>query len=357
MFNGRKRTVLWILAAAAVGLALAAAGAWYWIGRPLYTPGDARRQVEAHPQPAVDGSWTVAPGLRLHHFESGRGADVVVLHGGPGIPFRESMPGLRPLEARYLFHYYDQRGCGRSSRPFDRFPSRSFFANLQQLEPTLGLAAQVGDVERVRRILGRERVVLVGHSFGAFLAALYAAEFPERVRGLVLVAPAAVLRLPSADGGLYAEVERVLPAHQLAAYREVVRQLFDFGRLFERSEADLVALHARFVPFYIEAARARGFRVPDAGAAEGGGFMVEAQYLSMGRRHDFRPALARITAPTLVIHGDRDLQSLEESAAYSSGIRGARLERFAASGHFPFVDEPERFSEVTGAFLDALGSE
>jgi pimeloyl-ACP methyl ester carboxylesterase len=85
--------------------------------------------------------------------------------------------------------------------------------------------------------------------------------------------------------------------------------------------------------------------------------MVEAQYLSMGRRHDFRPALARVTAPTLVIHGDRDLQSLEETAAYSNGIRGARLERFAASGHFPFVDEPERFSEVTGAFLDALGSE
>jgi len=356
MPSRRTRVVRWILAAA-VGLALAAAGAWYWTGRPLYTPGDARRQVEAHPQPSADGSWTVAPGIRLHHFERGRGADVLVLHGGPGIPFRDSVPGLRPLEDRYSFHYYDQRGCGRSSRPFDRFPSRSFFENLKQLESTLGLAAQVGDVERVRRILGRERVVLVGHSFGAFLAALYAAEFPERVRGLVLVSPAAVLRLPSADGGLYAEVERVLPAERLPAYREVIGHLFDFGRLFEKSEADLVALHARFIPFYVEAARAHGFQVADGASAEGGGFMVEAQYLSMGRRHDFRPALGRVTAPTLVIHGDHDLQSLEESAAYRDGIRGARLERFAASGHFSFVDEPERFAAVSGAFLDSLGPE
>jgi proline iminopeptidase len=347
--------MLWTLVAVVIGLALAGVGAWHWIGRPLYTPGDARRQVDADPLPAVDGSWTVAPGVRLHHFESGRGEDVLVLHGGPGLPFREPIPGLRALEDRYRFHYYDQRGCGRSSRPFDRFPARSYFANLQQLESTLGLAAQVGDVERVRRILGRERVVLVGHSFGGFLAALYAAEFPERVRGLVLVAPAAVLLLPSPDGGLFGEIERSLRPERLPSYREFVRESFAFGRLFDRSEADLVALHARLGPFYTEAAQAHGFRVPAASAAEGGGFTVEAQYMSMGRRHDYRPALGRVTAPTVVIHGDRDLQRVEESAVYSNGIRGARLERFAASGHFPFVDEPDRFAEQTRAFLDALG--
>ena len=39
-------------------------------------------------------------------------------------------------------------------------------------------------IERIRRILGRDRLTLVGHSFGAFLAAMYAAEFPDRVEAL-----------------------------------------------------------------------------------------------------------------------------------------------------------------------------
>jgi pimeloyl-ACP methyl ester carboxylesterase len=74
----------------------------------------------------------------------------------------------------------------------------------------------------------------------------------------------------------------------------------------------------------------------------------------MGRRHDFRPALSRVRARTLVVHGDRDLQSLEATAEYSRAIPGARLSRFAASGHFAFVDEAERFGEVVGAFLHGL---
>ena len=352
--TNRRKTMMWAVLASVVCLGLSALGVWYWMGRALYVPGGARTHVEAHPVPlqADDGSWTVAPGVRLHHFASGLGEDALVLHGGPGLPFREAMPGLGPLEERFRFHYYDQRGCGRSSRPFDRFTGGSFPANMHTLEKTLGLAAQVGDVERVRRLLGRERLVIVGHSFGALLAALYAAEYPEHVRALVLVAPAAVLVFPPPDGGLFAQIERNLPPDRLGAYREFVRDSFDFGSLFERSEADLVALHSRLVPFYVEAARRRGFAVPESTSAEGGGFMVEAQYLSMGRRHDYRQALAHAAVPTLVVHGDRDLQSVEASAVYSAAIPGARLERFAASGHFPFVDEKERFAEVVGTFLD-----
>jgi len=357
-------------------LGLVGLGVWRWMGRPLYQPGDARRHLLASSAPerttipdlrassprrenenhwaeSAD-PWTMAPGIRLHHFESGQGDDVLVVHGGPGLPLRQSLAGLRPLEDRFRFHYYDQRGCGQSTRPFDRFAGASFYANMQKLEGTLGLAAQVADIERIRLTLGRDRITIVGHSFGGFLAALYAAEFPERVRGLVLVAPAAVLVLPSPDGGLFAEVERRLPADRIADYRAFLRDSFDFRHLFEKSEADLVALHARLVPFYVEAVGTQGSAVPESRTEDGGGFMVEAQYLSMGRRHDYRPALARVSAPTLVLHGDRDLQSVETTAVYRDAIPGARLVSFEGSGHFPFLEQPERFAEVVGSFLDGL---
>jgi proline iminopeptidase len=328
------------------------------MGRALYQPGDARWHLLAGASPRpfdrTDEQWTVAPDIRLHHFESGQGSDVLVVHGGPGLPLRQPLAGLRPLEDRFLFHYYDQRGCGLSTRPFGRFARASFFANMQKLESTLGLAAQVADIERIRQGLGQDQIVLVGHSWGGFLASLYAAEFPQRVRGLVLVAPAAVLVFPSPDGGLFAEIERRLPAERLSDYRAFLRDSFDFRHLFDKSEADLVALHARLVPFYVEAGLARGFAVPESRSEDGGGFMVEAQYLSMGRRHDYRDALARVSAPTLVLHGDEDLQSMETTAVYSNAIPGARLVRVEAAGHFPFAEQPERFAEVVGAFLDGL---
>jgi proline iminopeptidase len=74
--------------------------------------------------------------------------------------------------SRWNVIHYDQRGCGRSTRPIDRFSSPSFFDH----------------IERIRTILGGDKLVLIGHSFGGFLASPYAAEFPQHVKALVLVA-------------------------------------------------------------------------------------------------------------------------------------------------------------------------
>jgi proline iminopeptidase len=52
-------------------------------------------------------------------------------------------------------HAYDQRGCGGSTRPFKLPPAGTFYTKLTTIEAQLGLAAQVSDIERTRRLLGR----------------------------------------------------------------------------------------------------------------------------------------------------------------------------------------------------------
>jgi proline iminopeptidase len=52
-----------------------------------------------------------------------------------------------------------------------------------------------------RTILGGGKLMLVGHSFGGFLASLYAAEFPQHVKALILIAPADVLVFPQEGKG------------------------------------------------------------------------------------------------------------------------------------------------------------
>jgi proline iminopeptidase len=158
----------------------------------VYEPGAVRRGTNLRAPLDAPGQrdrefWRVEPDVELFHFAHGAGQPVLVLHGGPGIPPDEPWAGLRTVDG-FSFHFFHQRGCGRSTRPFDAFRGGSFFSNLKELERTLGFGAQIADVERVRRILGEERLVVVGHSFGALIATLYAAEFPEHVSALVLEA-------------------------------------------------------------------------------------------------------------------------------------------------------------------------
>ena len=348
-----KRKLLMGAAVLVVAVAVVLGVLWYMMGEPLYRPGMVRtgpavtRPLQSHDE----SFWTMEPGIRLYHFGDGAGRNVLVVHGGPGYPIRTPLAGLRPLADRFRFVYYDQRGCGRSSRPLDRFASSNYYRNMKQLDGALGLGAQVADIERVRRILGDRQLILVGHSFGAFLAALYAAEFPERVAGMVLAAPANLLKMPLEDGGLYEQVRARMPAGLKRDYEAYLERLFDFGSIFSRSEADLRALNAEFVKYY----RAAGGRTPEGPeAADNGGWMVQAMYFGMGRRHDYREAMHAVAAPVLVIHGGQDLQPEAGSRAFAAAFPKARVAVMPNAGHFAFYDQPEEFAALAGKFLGAL---
>jgi len=98
---------------------------------------------------------------------------LIVLHGGPGM---SEMGFFRrfnaPLERYFTIVHWDQRGTGKS---FDRNIPRSsmtpeqFVADLDEL------------VEIVRRRFGKQKVAILGHSWGSTLGAIYAARFPEKV--------------------------------------------------------------------------------------------------------------------------------------------------------------------------------
>lgn len=353
--NKRLRLIITIVSILAVSIAALAALAWYWMGQPLYQPGmvrvgqNLRAPLAPPPQTGDESFWQVEVDIRLHHFSAGEGRPVLVIHGGPGYPPVQPWSGLQPLTSTYTFHYYDQRGCGESTRPFDRFTSTDYYENLTTLERTLGLGAQIADIERIRQILGQDKLILVGHSFGGFLAALYAAEFPEHVEALVLIAPADMLVMPSESGGLFEVVRQRLPEEKRADYDAYLNRYLDFQNIFQNSEADLIALNEEFAGYYMAVNPAPA---PPGGRV--GGWMVQAMYFSMGQRHDYRKALAAVTAPVLVIHGRDDLQPEEASRLYVEQLPNAQFEIVDGATHFPFEEQPEAFAQIVGGFLGRL---
>ncbi len=102
---------------------------------------------------------------------SPEGKPVFFLHGGPG---GSSSPYMRRFcdPAKFLMVLYDQRGSGKS-KPFGEIKENT----TQHL---------VEDIERLRKHLKLEKIILFGGSWGSTLALAYAETYPENVSGLVL---------------------------------------------------------------------------------------------------------------------------------------------------------------------------
>lgn len=323
-----------------------------WSSLPLYRPGMVRegKNLSHPPIPPAQSSdrnyWDIEPGVKLYHFSAGTGRNVLIVNGGPGAPFRSPMSGLEPLLSDYRFHYYDQRGCGESTRPFDRFRSPDIGKNMAILDKALGLGAQIADIERIRVLLGEERLIIIGHSWGAYLSALYAAEFPDRVEALVLVSPAAMLVMPSKKPDYFDLVKQKLPDSQKREFTAFAKDYLDFNKVFKKSEADLVAMNDRMGGYVVSVANV----LPPA-PGRLGGWMVWAMYASGGRRHDYRKAMGAITARTLVLCGSNDLMTQESMREYAELIPASLFVSIEGATHFVHEEQPERFSVVVGEFL------
>lgn len=125
-----------------------------------------------------------ADGARLYLTTRGAHVDAPLLlwlHGGPGgaeSPLFRYFNG--DLEDRFIVAYWDQRGAGRSFDPA---------ADLRKLTIARHLADLDLVVDHLRRSFAREKIVLIGHSWGATLALLYASVDPQKIAAVIAVTP------------------------------------------------------------------------------------------------------------------------------------------------------------------------
>lgn len=239
---------------------------------------------------------------------------------------------LGGLSARHRLILLDLRGTGGSSLPEDTTSYRC--------------DRLVGDVDALRAHLGLDRINLLGHSAGANLAVLYAAQHPGRVDRLLLITP-----------GLAA----VGIAVSASARREVA-QLREREVWFPTASAALETIAAgngtsedweAVVPFLngrwdaaAQAHHAVGVsqRNQEAAAVFGseGAFDADAT----------RAALATFAAPTLLLAGEFDVNTPPSAAAeFAHLFPDAGLVVLPGAAHTPWLDNADQFVATTAAFL------
>ncbi|MET3825148.1 proline iminopeptidase [Sphingomonas sp. PvP055] len=131
------------------------------------------RQLYPEIEPYATGMLDVGDGHHVYYERCGTpgGTPAVFLHGGPGGGISASHRRLFD-PARYDVLLFDQRGCGQST------PHAALEANT-----TWHL---VDDIERLRTMVGVERWLVFGGSWGSTLALAYAETHPDRVSALIL---------------------------------------------------------------------------------------------------------------------------------------------------------------------------
>lgn len=180
-----------------------------------------------------------------------------------------------------------------------------------------------------------ENTTLVGWSLGAQMAMAIAAQSPEKVGRLVLVAGTA--SFIQRDGWPHAMPPAMLAEFTAGIAADPEGMLPRFVGGFNRGDWQAKAVTRALLDVHDP--------LPAASTLVAG--------LTWLRDVDLREQLARIKAPTLLIHGSADpLMPAGAAQALASAIAQARLSLFSDCAHAPFISRPDDFIACLHAFIN-----
>jgi proline iminopeptidase len=265
-------------------------------------------------------------GVELEYQDSGgEKTAFVTLHGGPGMGnHKGDWATFQPLTDTYRLISYDQRGNGESEgkEPYSH----------EQL---------TDDLEALRQKLGLGKIILLGGSYGGFIALEYALRYQQNLQ-------AVILRDTAANNRYHDTSKKKALQSGLPMDMDCLDRLFA-GQM--TSNQDFHDSFAMILPLY----NVRRDPEEEAKRLVAIPFRYETHNWAFSRNqahYDLTARLGEIKVPVLVTVGRHDwITPLEASQEIATGIPGSELVVFDHSGHAPQVEEHGRYLQVVRDFL------
>jgi len=288
----------------------------------------------SHSPSVAEEGYKAVNGMKLYYRIIGAGEPVVMVHGGPGSNMLHLLPYCDTLANQFKLIYYDQRGCGKSSRLQD--------------SQAVSWQDHVEDLEGMRKALGLERMNLFGHSWGGGLVMLYAVKYPERVKRLVISNS-----MPTHDGEWKIEMAKAESDLEVRHRVQASLAALDKSAL---KESDPAAYYRRYNLI-------KSWRIfVDTTDAAKTVYAIEpcplVNYYTWESLagYDFRDKLKRLRMPVLVIHGEKDIIPLKYAQEIHDLIPHSKLV-VTRKGHQPYIEDPETYFQSISEFLQSSSDE
>lgn len=247
------------------------------------------------------------PGFRIAYLEGGRGKPLILLHG-LGADKDNFLLVARDLRRQFRVIIPDLPGFGESDKPQDR---------------SYTISEQVERIHEFSRALGIERFHLAGNSMGGFIAAAYAARYPDDLDSLWLLAPAGVRSARSSE--LLETIAQGDEAQILARSPQEMRAVVSF--VFHRR-----VYLPRFLAVYQAEQSRRNFGLHKSIIKQ----LLKGKWLDELLHHP-------IQVPTLIMWGDRDRAVHVSGAEVLRGLLpNSQVAVLKDVGHIPMLEAPRR---------------
>ncbi len=275
---------------------------------------------------------------------------VIYLHGGPGGPIYDSnITLLNTLtDDGYDVYLYDQVGCGWSSR----------------LKDIAGYTAvrHTADLSAIINTLGAEKVILIGQSWGAVLATLYIADYPEMVEKAIFTGPGPILPIQSSLEKIKApdSLDLRIPSYTNREGREktytlratVVEKLakaFDWKLATDKEMDQFVTM----LNHEMGKSTVCDTSITSLMESGSGYYAMIKTVQSLNDLPDTRPKLKDCSTPLLIMRGQCDGIKWGYVAEYAEYFKNIKVEIIPDAGHSIAREQPEMYLGHIRAFLQS----
>jgi len=279
----------------------------------------------------------------LYVEEEGKGLPLVLINGGPGGTHHYFHPWFSRAKKYARVIYYDQRGCGLS----DFTPGENGYSVEQA----------IADLDAVRKALDIDKWIVLGYSYGGFLAQYYTLNYPEHTAGMILLGATPNVR---EDTGASRQSDFVSKEEQ-DRFKEIRQQLikYDEKQNLSRKKYIQLLIYNNFLngdwkrqQFYRPSLK----RIAQNALYEWDHDENFNGILNSSRgRIDLTGTFDRNPIPTLILEGQWDLTWGEKKKdVLKNNHPHGEMVVFENAGHGIYDENPEKFFSVLKNFIKAL---